>query len=111
MELTQSRLIGSEPPEMSEPSKSQQAQKIVIDTLSSEFELEREKIVPEARLRDDLGLDSLDGVDLIVALEKALSVQIPETDARQMRTVADIFAFIDKAVAGLETAQQTPPAA
>ncbi len=111
MELTQSRHIGSEPPEMSDPSKSQLAQKIVIDTLSSEFELEREKIVPEARLRDDLGLDSLDGVDLIVALEKALSVQIPETDARQMRTVADIFVFIDKAVAALETAQQTPPAA
>ena len=96
---------------MSEPSKSQQAQSIVVDTLSAEFELEKEKIVPAARLREDLGLDSLDGVDLIVALEKALSVQIPETDARQMRTVADIFAFIDKAVAALETAQQTPPAA
>lgn len=111
MELTRSRPIGSETREMSEPSKSEIAQKIVIDTLASEFELDRAKIVPEAKLREDLGLDSLDGVDLIVALEKALSVQIPETDARQMRTVADIFAFIDKAVAALETAQQTPPAA
>ena len=111
MELTRSLQVGSEAPEMSEPSKTQLAQKIVVDTLSSEFELEREKIVPEARLREDLGLDSLDGVDLIVALEKALSVQIPETDARQMRTVADIFTFIDKAVAALEAPQQTPPAA
>ncbi len=110
MELTRSLQVGSEPAEMSDPSKSQIAQKIVIDTLSSEFELEREKIVPPARLREDLGLDSLDGVDLIVALEKALSVQIPETDARQMRTVADIFAFIDKAVAALDSAQQTPSA-
>jgi acyl carrier protein len=110
MELTQSRLIGSEPSKMSEPSKSQTAQKIVVDTLSSEFELEKEKIVPEARLREDLGLDSLDGVDLIVALEKALSVQIPETDARQMRTVADIFAFIDKAVAALDAAPPPSPA-
>jgi acyl carrier protein len=93
---------------MSEPSKVQVAQKIVVDTLCSEFELEREKIVPEAKLREDLGLDSLDGVDLIVALEKALSVQIPETDARQMRTVADIFAFIDKAVATMEAAPQPP---
>ena len=96
---------------MSEPSKVQLAQNIVVDTLCSEFELEREKVVPIARLREDLGLDSLDGVDLIVALEKALSVQIPETDARQMRTVADIYAFIDKAVAAIETTQQTPPAA
>jgi acyl carrier protein len=95
---------------MTEPSKAQAAQLIVVDTLVSEFELSREKIVPAARLREDLGLDSLDGVDLIVALEKALLVQIPETDARQMRTVADIFTFIDKAIAALETAQN-PPAA
>lgn len=93
---------------MSEPSKAQLAQTLVVETLASEFELERERIVPGARLREDLGLDSLDGVDLIVALEKALSVQIPETDARQMRTVADIFAFIDKTVATMEA---THPAA
>lgn len=94
---------------MPDPSKSKMAQDLVVDTLVSEFELEREKIVPTARLREDLGLDSLDGVDLIVALEKALAVQIPETDARQMRSVQDIFTFIDKAVAAMEAAQQNPP--
>jgi acyl carrier protein len=93
---------------MTDLSKAAAAQHIVIDTLVAEFELEREKIVPTARLREDLGLDSLDGVDLIVALEKALQVQIPETDARQMRTVADIFVFIDKAIAALVTAQNQP---
>ena len=93
---------------MTDLSKAQAAQHIVVDTLVSEFELTREKIVPTARLREDLGLDSLDGVDLIVALEKALQVQIPETDARQMRTVADIFTFIDKAIAALAAAQATP---
>ncbi|MBL8954347.1 MAG: hypothetical protein JNK82_26450 [Myxococcaceae bacterium] len=72
---------------------------VVTETLVSEFELEKEKIVPGARLREDLGLDSLDGVDLIVALEKSLNVRIPENDARQMRTVGDIHAFIDKAIA------------
>lgn len=96
-------------PEMSDPLKSKLAQDIVVDTLATEFELEREKIIPAARLREDLGLDSLDGVDLIVALEKALSVQIPETDARQMRSVADIFTFIEKAVTAMEAAPQTPP--
>ena len=95
-------------PKMTDSSKAQAAQHIVVDTLVSEFELERDKIVPTARLREDLGLDSLDGVDLIVALEKALQVQIPETDARQMRSVADIFTFIDKAIAALETAQSQP---
>lgn len=84
---------------MSDPALVEQVRKIVIDTLVSEFELEKDKIVETARLREDLGLDSLDGVDLIVALEKALSVQIPESDARQMRTVSDIYTFIDKTLA------------
>ena len=84
---------------MSESQTLEKVRKLVTDTLVSEFELEADKIKPEARLREDLGLDSLDGVDLIVALEKALSVQIPETDARQMRTVGDIFTFIDKVAA------------
>jgi len=84
---------------MAEGTLAEKARKVVTETLVSEFELEREKIVPGARLREDLGLDSLDGVDLIVALEKSLNVRIPENDARQMRTVADIHAFIDKAAA------------
>ncbi len=67
---------------------------IVNETLVSEFELAPDALKPEARLREDLGLDSLDGVDLIVALEKALGVQIPEDTARQMRTVGDIHAFV-----------------
>ncbi len=86
---------------MSDTPSTESVRKIVVDTLVSEFELERDKIVPAARLREDLGLDSLDGVDLIVALEKALSVQIPETDARQIRTVQDIFQFIEKTAAQL----------
>ncbi len=45
-------------------------------------------------LREDLGLDSLDAVDLIVAMEKALAVHIPEDVARKMRTVGDIHAYI-----------------
>ncbi|MBK7864849.1 MAG: acyl carrier protein [Archangiaceae bacterium] len=84
---------------MAEPNVAEKVRKVVTETLVSEFELEPEKIVPAARLREDLGLDSLDGVDLIVALEKSLNVRIPENDARQMRTVGDIHAFIDKAVA------------
>ena len=84
---------------MAEPTLAEKVRTVVTETLVSEFELEKEKIVPGARLREDLGLDSLDGVDLIVALEKSLNVRIPENDARQMRTVGDIHAFIDKAIA------------
>jgi acyl carrier protein len=80
-------------------SVAEKVRQVVTETLVTEFELERSRIVPAAKLREDLGLDSLDGVDLIVALEKSLNVRIPESDARQMRTVADIHAFIDRAVA------------
>ena len=76
----------------------QKAIDIVNQTLISEFELEPAAVVPEARMREDLRLDSLDAVDLIVALEKALKVQIPETEAREMRTVGDVHQYVLKRV-------------
>ena len=81
---------------MTQPS-AQRAIDIVNQTLVTEFELELANIKQDSRMREDLGLDSLDGVDLIVALEKALSVQIPENVAREMRTVGDIYSYIEKA--------------
>ena len=76
----------------------QKAIDIVNQTLISEFELEPSAVVPEARMREDLRLDSLDAVDLIVALEKALKVQIPETEAREMRTMGDVHQYVLKRV-------------
>jgi acyl carrier protein len=72
---------------------------IVNETLLNEFELEQSAIVPEARMREDLGLDSLDAVDLIVALEKALQFRIPDELAREMRTVGDVQNYV-RSVAG-----------
>lgn len=80
------------------PDSAQKAIDIVNQTLISEFELEPSAVVPEARMREDLRLDSLDAVDLIVALEKALKVQIPETEAREMRTVGDVHQYVLKRV-------------
>jgi acyl carrier protein len=60
----------------------------------NEFELEPSAIVPRARMREDLGLDSLDAVDLSVAIEKALHVRVPEEFAREMRTVGDVHDYV-----------------
>ena len=79
---------------MSDDAKVQQAISMVNDTFVKEFELSAAQVVPEARLREDLGLDSLDAVDLLVALEKSLNTRIPEETARSMKTVGDIHAFI-----------------
>jgi acyl carrier protein len=79
---------------MAEPIRAEQAIQILKDTLVGEFELDPGSITPEARMREDLGLDSLDAVDLVVALEKQLKVQIPEEVARQMKTVGDIHTYL-----------------
>lgn len=83
---------------MSDDARVQQAISLVNDTFVKEFELAAAQVVPEARLREDLGLDSLDAVDLLVALEKSLNTRIPEETARAMKTVGDIHAFIRTAV-------------
>jgi acyl carrier protein len=63
----------------------------VNQILINDFELSPEKITPEANLREELGLDSLDGVDLVVALEKTFQIKIEETEARQIDTVGRIY--------------------
>ena len=60
------------------------------------FEIDPDLLEPEARLADDLGLDSLDGVDLVVAVEKRFNCRIEETQARAMRTLKDIYDYIDQ---------------
>jgi acyl carrier protein len=66
-----------------------------VDTiLIEEFELEEDAVVPSASLREDLDLDSLDAVDLIVALEKAFGFRIDEKVVVDMKTVGDIHDYV-----------------
>lgn len=66
-----------------------------IDTLLvDEFELDADAVTPEARLREDLDLDSLDAVDLIVAMEKNFGVRIEDKAMAEMRTLGDLHAWI-----------------
>ena len=59
------------------------------------FEIETERLVPEAHIFTDLGLDSLDIVDLVVALQNAFGVKIRnEEKVRDIRTLQDIYQFI-----------------
>jgi acyl carrier protein len=69
--------------------------KDIISTVNrvvvEEFEAEPDVLVAESRLREDLGLDSLDAVDLVVALELAFGYRIPEQDVKDIRTLGDIY--------------------
>ena len=60
------------------------------------FEVEADTLVPDAKLGEDLGLDSLDGIDLVVALEKEFGFRIPEETARSMVQLQDIYDYIDE---------------
>lgn len=66
----------------------------VDDILVREFELDADQVVPGANLRDDLDLDSLDAVDLIVAIEKELGFRVDDKKVMEMKTVGDIHGFI-----------------
>ncbi len=71
----------------------------VNKTLIDEFEVPEDNIAPDKRLREDLELDSLDAVDMIVALEQGLKIRVDEEEAKQIRTVGDIYNFVEKMLA------------
>ncbi|NVN91081.1 MAG: acyl carrier protein [Desulfuromonadales bacterium] len=59
------------------------------------FEIEPERLLPEANIFVDLGLDSLDIVDLVVALQSSFGVKIRnEESIREIRTLQDLYQFI-----------------
>lgn len=67
----------------------------VNNVFEESFEIEKERLVPEAHIFTDLGLDSLDIVDLVVALQNAFGVKIRnEERVRDIRTLQDIYQFI-----------------
>lgn len=55
-----------------------------------------EEIKDEASFIDDLGADSLDTVELVMALEEEFSAEIPDEDAEKLRTVGDAINYVDQ---------------
>lgn len=66
----------------------------VKEMIVNELEVEADAVVPDAVIIDDLGADSLDVVEFIMALEEEFSVEIPDEDAEQMKTVGDVVTYI-----------------
>ena len=52
------------------------------------------EIVPEASFIDDLGADSLDIVELVMAMEEAFDIEIPDDDAEKLQTIGDAFGYL-----------------
>ena len=68
----------------------------LIDTsLAEEFELDPAAMIPDAHIYEDLGLDSLDMVDMVIVLEKAFHFKVrEETAIREIRTLGEIHQFV-----------------
>ncbi|WP_149274434.1 acyl carrier protein [Pareuzebyella sediminis] len=69
--------------------------KKIDDFLIDEFEVEEEEIAPEANLKDTLGLDSLDFVDLVVAVESNFGVKLVGEDFVNVTTLQDFYNLIE----------------
>ena len=66
----------------------------VKDIIVEELGVEREKLTDGASFMEDLGADSLDTVELVMAFEKEFDVDIPDEEAEKLRTVGDAMKYL-----------------
>ena len=70
----------------------QKVKEIVADRLG----VDPDEVTPEASFIEDLGADSLDTVELVMALEEEFGIEIPDEDAEKIQTVGDAIEYIQK---------------
>ncbi len=70
----------------------------VQDIVTKQLEVPKEKVTPEANFASDLGADSLDTVELVMALEEEFEIEIPDEEAEKIATVQAAVDFIEKQV-------------
>ena len=68
---------------------------IIVEQLGAS----KEEIVPEASFIDDLGADSLDIVELVMAMEEEFDIEIPDEDAEKIQTIGDALSYVKERVA------------
>ena len=66
----------------------------VREIIANELGVEMEKVTDEASFVDDLGADSLDTVELVMAFEEEFGTEIPDEDAEKMQTVGDAIKYL-----------------
>jgi acyl carrier protein len=68
------------------------------EIMAARLGLPAEQLVPEARLVEDLGLDSLDAVELAISVERKFEIEVPEEELTKLKTVADMVALVESRV-------------
>jgi acyl carrier protein len=65
--------------------------KAVLDILVEQLGVQQAQLTPEARLQEDLGADSLENVEIIMAIEERFNLSIPDEMTERISTVGDVF--------------------
>lgn len=66
----------------------------VKDIIVEQLGVNAEKVTPEAAFIEDLGADSLDTVELVMAFEEAFGAEIPDEDSEKLKTVGDVISYL-----------------
>jgi acyl carrier protein len=69
----------------------QRIKDIIVDQLS----VNADQVTPEAKFIEDLGADSLDTVELVMALEEEFGMEIPDEEAEKLQTVGDVIKYVE----------------
>ena len=72
------------------------AEEKIRTIISEQLEVQEEEVVPEASFADDLGADSLDLVELVMAMEEEFGIEITDEEAERIQTVQDAVNFIEE---------------
>ena len=79
---------------MSQEAILEKVRSIVAEQLS----VDSGEVKPESNFQNDLGADSLDTVELVMALEEAFDIEIPDDDAEKMQTISDAIGYLKERV-------------
>ncbi len=69
----------------------QRVRKIIVDQLG----VKDDQVTPEAKFIEDLGADSLDTVELVMALEEEFGQEIPDEEAEKLQSVSDVIKYVE----------------
>ncbi len=70
----------------------------LIEIISNQLGVGSDNVTPDASFMEDLGADSLDTVELVMALEEEFDLEIPDSDAEKIQTVQDALDYLDEHV-------------
>jgi acyl carrier protein len=90
--LNHARLTQTEQIFMAEKSIEEKVKDIIVEQLG----VNPEQVTPQASFIEDLGADSLDIVELVMAFEEEFGVEVPDEDAEKLQTVGDVIKYIEE---------------